>query len=301
MADRYRFEAELGRGATGTVYRARDLSLGRVVAIKMLHRVLTNEIGAARFRSEVRIAADLRHPSIVALHAFDEVDDRLFYVMDYLPGETLRQCIARGRLSSESAIQIAGQVADALQHAHHRDIIHRDVKPENIMLVDGRAFLVDFGLARAIGQLDRARLTASGITVGTPQYLSPEQAAAEREIGPATDQYSLACVVYEMFVGEPPFNGPTAAAIGMRHISERPAAIAERRSGVANVVSESVARALEKQADHRFPTVQDFASALGYSGTARISTKPSSPRRRYFAFFGLVVLTIALFALHQCR
>jgi serine/threonine protein kinase len=212
LSERYRFEEELGRGAMGTVYRAKDVRLGRPVAIKILHPALTNELGVSRFQSEIRIAASLHHPNIVGVHESGEADGRLFYVMDYLGGETLRARLKREKqLSPEDALKIVDDLAEGLQYAHDHGVVHRDVKPENIILAEDHACLVDFGLALALGDVDAQRLTASGLSVGTPHYLSPEQASAEREIGPRADQYALACVLFEMLVGEPPFTGPTAS------------------------------------------------------------------------------------------
>jgi serine/threonine protein kinase len=273
LADHFQFERELGHGAMGTVYLAHDTRLERPVAIKVLHRVLTNELGIARFQSEVRIAAALHHPGIVGIHEYDEVDDRLFYVMDYLAGESLRARIKRDRqLSIDDALAITTQVADGLQYAHDNGVVHRDVKPENIVLSEGRAWLVDFGLALAISRIDAKRLTATGITVGTPQYLSPEQAAAEKSIGPAADQYALACVLYEMLVGEPPFNGPTATAIAARHIIEVPSLLRERRRDTPVEVEAAVARALRKNPVDRFASISEFAEAL------RPREAPKTPR-----------------------
>jgi serine/threonine protein kinase len=189
LADRYRFEEELGRGAMGVVYRAQDLKLPRQVAIKMLHPVLTNELGIARFESEIQIAASLHHPNVISVLESGDADGRLFYVMDYLGGETLRARLKREKqLSVEDALKITEDVAEGLQYAHDHAVVHRDVKPENILLVDGRACLVDFGLARALSDVDADRLTASGLAVGTPHYLSPEQASAEKDVGPKADQ-----------------------------------------------------------------------------------------------------------------
>ena len=269
LADHYRFERELGRGAMGTVYQARDLRLERPVAIKMLHRVLTTELGAVRFQSEVRIAAALHHPNIVGVHEYDEVDGRLFYVMDYLEGESLRSRLAREkRLPEADALEITTQVADALQHAHDHGVVPRALKPENIMLSRGRAWVVDFGLALAVSRIDAKRLTASGISVGTPQYLSPEQAAAEKAIGPAADQYALACVLYEMLAGEPPFMGPTATAVAMRHVLEIPPLVRTRSSATPIPVESAIARALAKTPAERHADIQAFAVALRAARTS---------------------------------
>ncbi len=263
LAERYRFEQELGRGAMGVVYRATDVRLGRPVAIKLLHPTLTNEVGVARFQSEVRIAAGLHHPNIVAVHESGEADGRLFYVMDYLGGETLRDRLKREKqLPVDDALSIVEQVATGLQHAHDHGIVHRDVKPENIILADGRASVLDFGLARALSDVGTERLTASGMAVGTPHYLSPEQAAAEKDVGPRADQYALACVLYELLAGEPPFTGPTASAIAMRHIAEEPRALRLRRKSTPLGVDAAVMRAMEKVPGDRFESITAFTSCL---------------------------------------
>jgi serine/threonine protein kinase len=277
LAERYRFEEELGRGAMGIVYRATDVRLGRPVAIKLLHPTLTNELGVARFQSEIRIAAGLHHPNIVGVHDSGESDGRLYYVMDYLGGETLRARLKREKqLSVEDALAIVDQVALGLQHAHDHGIVHRDVKPENIILAEGQARVLDFGLARALSDVDTDRLTASGLAVGTPHYLSPEQASAEKDVGPKADQYALACVLYEMLVGEPPFTGPTASSIAMRHISEQAAPLRLRRSSTPAGVEAAVRRAMEKVPADRFSTIAAFAAA-GHAAPVR--TNDDTTRR----------------------
>ncbi len=249
----------------GTVYLAKDVKLGRAVAIKVLHPMLTNELGIARFQSEIRIAAGLHHANIISVHDSGEADGRLYYVMDYLGGETLRDRLNREKqLSVEDALGIVEHVASGLQYAHGHGVVHRDIKPENILLAEGRACVVDFGLARALGDVDAQRLTASGLSVGTPHYLAPEQAAAERDVGPKADQYALACVLYEMLVGEPPFTGPTATSIAMRHITEEPRPMDRRRRSTPPAVTAAVMRAMEKVPADRFASVQEFAAALKY-------------------------------------
>ena len=277
LAERYRFEEELGHGAMGTVYRAFDVRLERPVAIKVLHATLTNELGAARFQSEIRIAANLHHPHIVAVHESGEVDGQLFYVMDYLGGETLRDQLQREKqLSVADALWITTQVADGLQHAHNHGVVHRDVKPENIIIAEGRAYIVDFGLARALGNVKAQRLTASGLSVGTPHYLSPEQASAEKDVGPKADQYALACVLYEMLVGEPPFSGATASAVALRHITEEPPALRTRRRAAPRSVEAAVLRAMEKVPADRFSSVVEFAASASDAPVRESHTPPSA-------------------------
>jgi serine/threonine protein kinase/DNA-binding transcriptional regulator YiaG len=305
LAEHYRFEDELGRGAMGTVYRAQDVKLGRPVAIKMLHPMLTNELGVARFQSEIRIAAGLHHPNIIGVHDSGEADGRLFYVMDYLGGETLRDRLKREKqLSVEDAIRIVEQVAEGLQYAHDHGVIHRDVKPENILLAEGRACVVDFGLARALGDVNTERLTASGLSVGTPHYLSPEQATAEKDVGPKADQYSLACVLYEMLVGEPPFTGPTATSIAMRHISEAPTPLRVRRHTTPIGVEVAVTRAMEKVPADRFASMKEFAQACRARKTMSSVKKARSPKtliRRATLVSAAVVTAAVLLSVSLAR
>jgi serine/threonine-protein kinase len=266
LAERYRFESELGRGGMGTVYRARDLRLPRMVAIKMLHTSLTNDYGVLRFQKEIEIASQLQHPNIVRLYDSGVADGRLYYVMEYLEGESLRDMLKREpQLSVDDALKITREVGEALQYAHDHGIVHRDVKPENIIIADGRAHVVDFGLARAISAADAERLTASGLAVGTPHYMAPEQGAGERNVGPLADQYALACVLYEMLTGEPPFTGPSAAAIALRHVSETPVKLQVRRQHTPQPLDAAVMRALEKVPTDRHSTI----SAFVFSCTAR--------------------------------
>ena len=290
LADRFRIERELGGGACGIVYLARDLRLGRPVAIKMLRPELTTSFGVRRFEREMNIAARLRHPNIVGVHERGESDGRLFYVMDYLGGEGLRDCLRREKqLSVERALNIARDVAAALQYAHEQGVVHRDVKPENILLADGRAVVVDFGLALTV-EASAERLTASGLAVGTPQYLSPEQAGGERDVGPAADQYALACVLFEMLAGLPPFTGPTASAVAMMHMTAPAPSLGHRRASTPPVVSAAVSRALAKVPADRFPSVSAFIRALDASvpvpapSPAPSPPKPAPARRRAAAW-----------------
>ncbi len=303
LADRYRFEEELGRGAMGAVFRATDVRLGRPVAIKLLHPALTNAAGARRFLAEIKIVAGLHHPAIVGVHDSGQADGQLFYVMDYLGGETLRSRLHREKqLSLEDALQITEQVAEALQYAHDHGVVHRDVKPENIVLAEGRACVVDFGLARALGDVDAERLTASGFSVGTPHYLSPEQASAEKDVGPKADQYALACVLYELLAGEPPFTGPTAAAIAMRHVSQDPIPIRARRKNVTFEVETAILRALEKVPADRHSDLNAFVAALRNPVVDLPKTRQAAARRaprlgkKSIAIGAVSLLLVALLA-----
>ena len=269
LADRYRFDSILGRGAMGRVYLATDSRLGRQVAIKILHAQLTSEIGIKRFQSEIRICAGLHHPNIMTVHDCGEVDGRLYYVMEYLGGESLRARLEREQqLSVADAVGITEQVAAGLQYAHARGVVHRDIKPENIILADGRVCIVDFGLARIVNDAGSHSLTESGFIVGTPMYLSPEQASAEKHIGPGSDQYALACVLFELLVGEPPFLAPTPTAIAIRHLKDTPPLLHSRRRDAPSGVGTAVERALRKLPGDRFATVRDFAAAASAASRA---------------------------------
>src|SRR5712691_9101040 len=217
LADRYALERELGRGGMATVYLARDLRHGRPVAIKVLRPEIAATLGPERFLREIDTAARLTHPHILPLHDSGEAAGFLFYVMPYVEGESLRDRLSREKqLPLGDALQIAREVADALSYAHSHDVVHRDIKPENILFEAGHAVVTDFGIARAITAAGGETLTGTGIAVGTPAYMSPEQLAGGEHVDGRTDVYSLGCVLYEMLAGEPPFTGPTAQAIQAR-------------------------------------------------------------------------------------
>src|SRR5213593_1791199 len=221
LAGRYTIERELGRGGMATVYLARDLKHDRPVALKVLRPELAAVLGAERFLREIRLTAQLQHPHILTLIDSGEADDFLYYVMPYVEGESLRQRLEReGQLPLDEALRITRAIASALDFAHGRGVIHRDIKPENIMLHQGEPMVADFGIALAVSSAGRERLTETGLSLGTPAYMSPEQASAEPKLDGRTDQYSLACVLYEMLAGEPPYTGPTAQAIIAKRFSE---------------------------------------------------------------------------------
>jgi serine/threonine protein kinase len=267
----------------GTVYEAHDVRLGRHVAIKVLHQALTSPEGSRRFVQETHVIAGLSHPNIVAVHESGEAAGRLYFVMDVIDGETLRQRLRREKqLAVDEALRIVGEVASALQHAHERGIVHRDIKPENILLSGARVYVADFGLARSVVAQEGDRITESGISVGTPHYLSPEQAAAERDVGPQADQYALACVLYEMLVGEAPFTGPSATAIAMRHLSEPPPPVTTRRATVPAPVERAIHRALSKVPADRHVSVKAFADAClrSMETPTPVETLSTRPRTR---------------------
>jgi eukaryotic-like serine/threonine-protein kinase len=224
LADRYRLDRELGQGGIATVYLAHDLRHDRNVALKVLRPELSAILGAARFLGEIKTTANLQHPHILSLFDSGEADGLVFYVMPYVEGESLRARLLREKqLPVDEAVRIAREVADALDYAHRHGVIHRDIKPENILLHDGRALVADFGIALAAARSEGGtRMTETGMSLGTPAYMSPEQAMGEREITARSDVYALGCVLYEMLTGEPPFTGPTALA---------PASDRQRRRG----------------------------------------------------------------------
>ena len=222
LADRYRIERELGRGGMATVYLAEDLKHRRWVALKLLSPEVGAAIGSERFRREIEIAARLSHPHIVALHDSGVAADRLFYVMPYIEGESLRARLDRdGRLPVEEALRLAREIASALGYAHRRGLVHRDIKPANVLLSDGIALVADFGVARATGRDETPALTSVGTTLGTPAYMAPEQIAASPDLDSRADIYSLGCLLYELLTGQPPFRG-TFQALVHQHLSVAP-------------------------------------------------------------------------------
>jgi eukaryotic-like serine/threonine-protein kinase len=263
LADRYRIERELGAGGMATVYLAEDLRHGRRVALKVLRPELAAIIGPQRFLSEIRTTANLQHPHILPLFDSGEVNGTVFYVMPFVEGESLRDRLDRERqLPIDDALRVVREVAGALDYAHRHGVVHRDIKPENILLHDGRAVVADFGIALAAGSAGAARMTETGMSLGTPHYMSPEQAMGERSITARSDVFSLGCVLYELLVGEPPFTGPTAQAIVARVMTETPRSVVAQRHTVPMYVDAAVRRALEKLPADRFQTAAEFAQAL---------------------------------------
>jgi serine/threonine-protein kinase len=267
LSGRWRLTRVLGRGGMATVYLADDLKHERQVAVKVLRPELAAALGTDRFLREIRIAAQLNHPHIVPLFDSLEVDGRLLYVMPYLSGESLRDRLERDRqVPVEEAVEIARQVAGALAYAHGQGVVHRDIKPENILLQAGQAVVTDFGIARAIDAAaageGASRLTGTGLLIGTPRYMSPEQILGD-PVGPASDVYSLGCVLFEMLAGAPPFDAATAQALIARHTLERVPSLRKRRPEVSRALEETVSVALAKSVKDRFPTPVEFEMALG--------------------------------------
>ncbi len=270
LADRYAVERELGRGGMATVFLAEDRKHRRSVAIKVLHADLAAALGEERFLREIEIAARLQHPHILPLYDSGSAAGFLYYVMPYVEGESLRDRLTREKqLSLEDALRIATEVAGALAYAHSHGIVHRDIKPENIMLSGGTAVVSDFGIARAVTAAgDGQQLTQTGTVIGTPAYMSPEQSTANTELDGRSDQYSLACVVYEMLVGAPPFTGPTAQAVIARHSLDMVSPPSIVRSSIPDAVEGAILRALSKVPADRFSTTALFAEALNTPSAA---------------------------------
>jgi Tol biopolymer transport system component len=302
LAGHYRFERELGRGGMATVWLAEDVRHHRRVAIKVLHPELSAVLGPERFLKEIELTAGLQHPHILPLFDSGEADGRLWYVMPYVEGETLRARLARERqLPVADAVRIAREVAEALDYAHRRGVIHRDVKPENILLHEGRALVADFGIALAVRNAGGARVTETGLSLGTPQYMSPEQATAERELDARSDVYSLGCVLYEMLAGEPPHTGPTTQAIIAKIITDKPRPLTELREAVPAPLAVAVHTALAKLPADRFSSAAELAAALARPETATAvqgAGLARSPRRsRGLALAAAAVVTVGLVAL----
>ena len=301
LADRYRIERELGAGGMATVYLAEDLKHDRKVAIKVLKPELAAVLGADRFVQEIKTTASLQHPHILPLFDSGEADNFLFYVMPYIQGETIREKLDRDtQFGIEDGVRIATEVADALDYAHRNGVIHRDIKPENILLHDGRAMVMDFGIALAVSAAAGGRMTETGLSLGTPHYMSPEQATADKAITARSDVYSLASVLYEMLAGEPPHMGNSAQAIIMKIIAEQAQPVTELRGSVPLNVAAALATALEKLPADRFDTAREFSDALGdlsfTTATAGAAGGTAPPQRRRSVLTAGLAATTLLFA-----
>ena len=311
LADRYRIERRLGQGGMATVYLAEDLKHGRKVALKVLRPELAAVLGAERFVQEIKTTAQLQHPNILPLYdsgstaAQGGATEFLYYVMPYIQGETLREKLDREvQLGIDEAVRITTEVADALQYAHEQGVIHRDIKPENILLRNGRAIVADFGIALAVSAAAGGRMTETGLSLGTPHYMSPEQATADKHITNRSDIYSLGSVLYEMLAGEPPHTGASAQAIVMKIVADVVRPVRELRKAVPPHVAAAVAKAVEKLPADRFESAKAFADALhnpafapfipstGKTGAAGLP----SHRHAVAALTGLTVLAAALAA-----
>jgi serine/threonine protein kinase/tetratricopeptide (TPR) repeat protein len=284
LAGRYTVERELGRGGMATVYLADDVKHRRQVAIKVLRPELGSMLGPERFTREIRIAAGLTHPHILPLYDSGEADGLLFYVMPYVRGESIRQKLARERqLPITEAIAIVRQVASALDHAHAHGLVHRDIKPENILLHEGEAMVTDFGIALAAGAAPGDRLTETGLMVGTPEYMSPEQGAGERTLDPRTDVYSLGCVLYEMLAGEPPYVGRTPQSVIAKRFTDPVPAVRRLRPVVPVAVEQAIMTALARVPADRFASAGALTEAL----TATDGVWPRGPSVAVLPFLNL--------------
>jgi len=306
LADRYRIERELGQGGMATVYLAEDLKHRRKVAIKVLRPELSAVIGADRFVREIQTIAALQHPHILGLIDSGEVNGTAYYVMPFVEGESLRDRLNREKqLPILDAVRIASEVASALDYAHRHGVIHRDIKPENILLHDGQALVADFGIAIAVSTAGGNRMTETGMSLGTPHYMSPEQAMGERTITARSDVYALGCVLYEMLSGDPPFTGSTAQAIVARVMTEAPRSLLTQRRTIPAHVEAAVFTALEKLPADRFDGAKAFSEALNdsrFTATTTTSSaavarvKPTLDRRWLYTGLALAILLLVVAA-----
>jgi len=305
LSDRYRVDHEVGQGGMATVYLADDLRHARRVAIKVLLPELSAVLGPERFLAEIKTTASLQHPHILPLFDSGSAGGLLYYVMPFMEGETLRRRLQREhQLPVADVLRIATEVADALEYAHGHGIVHRDIKPENILLQGGHALVADFGIALAVEQAGGSRMTQTGMSLGTPQYMAPEQAMGERTVDHRVDIYALGAVTYEMLAGEPPFTGPTAQAIVAKVITERPRPLRELRETVPGHVAGPVHAALQKLPADRPSSAAVFARSLSGEGSRtvpleRVAISPHGPSRwaAVAAVAGLAVAALGGYAL----
>jgi len=298
LSDRFDVVEEVGRGGMAIVFRARDLRHDRDVAIKVLEPELSATIGRDRFNREIEIAASLQHPHILPLYDSGEAGGCLYYVMPFAPGQTLRDLlVAEGPLPVEQAVRIACEVADALAYSHSHNVVHRDIKPANILLASGHAVVSDFGVARAVHAAGGAELTATGMALGTPAYMSPEQATGDQVLDGRSDIYSLACVLYEMLAGDPPFMASTPQALIARQIMEPPPSLEVVRPGLPPHLMPALQKALMKVPADRFGSAEEFKAALDGTSVVRPGRQKAksrlSPRWWLAGFFGLVAIAAA--------
>jgi serine/threonine-protein kinase len=310
LSDRYRIERELGAGGMATVYLAEDLKHHRRVAIKVLHPELSAVLGPDRFLKEIELTASLQHPHILPLFDSGAADGLLYYVMPFIEGETLRSRLTREQqLPIADALRIATDVASALDYAHKRGVVHRDIKPENILLHDGRPMVADFGIALAVQEAGGSRMTQTGMSLGTPQYMAPEQAMGERNVDARADVYALGAVTYEMLAGEPPFTGPNSQAIVAKILSEDPRPLTQLRKTVPPVVDAATRQALQKLPADRFATAGEFVGAMAgthpitvaMTGAAAVASTGSGWRRVSRALPWGVALATSAVALWMWR
>src|SRR5665213_2535679 len=307
LVDRYRLERELGAGGMATVYLAHDLRHDRKVAVKVLRPELAAVIGAERFLAEIKTTAALQQSHILPLFDSGQADGFLFYVMPFVEGESLRDRLKREReLPVDDAVRLAKEVASALDFAHRHGVIHRDIKPENILLQDGQALVADFGIALAVTQAGANRMTETGLSLGTPGYMSPEQATGERTLDARADVYSLGCLLYEMLAGEPPHTGPTVQAVIAAVVTKEPERLSARRRSVPANVDYAVHKALAKLPADRFASAEAFVRALSEPATGAMTSAqaagympapaPARSMRRTLLIGAAALLVVALAA-----
>jgi eukaryotic-like serine/threonine-protein kinase len=298
LADRYRIERQLGEGGMAVVYLAEDVRHHRKVAVKVLRPELGAALGGERFAREIEIVAGLRHPHILPLYDSGEAGGFLYYVMPLVDGETLRARIDRERqLPIDDALRFAREVADALAYAHARGVVHRDIKPENILIEGDHAVVADFGIAKAVAAAgSNSSLTSTGISIGTPAYMSPEQATADRDVDGRSDLYSLACVLYEMLAGQPPFTGATVEALVRQHVMAPPPPVTQFRPAVPPAVNDALMRALAKAPADRFNPVGQFSTAIRQSAVTATSPAPAASARRSVGWTAAAGIVLALAA-----
>jgi serine/threonine protein kinase/Flp pilus assembly protein TadD len=294
LSDSYIIDRELGRGGMATVYLAQDCKHDRTVALKVLHSDLAASLGSDRFLREIKLAARLNHPHILPLFDSGEADGFLYYVMPYVEGESLRERLEREKqLPVDEAVHHAKAIASALDYAHRQGIVHRDIKPENVMLYEGEAMVMDFGIAKAVSSASNDTITVSGMMIGTPAYVSPEQAAGDQSLAGQSDQYSLGCVLYEMLAGERPFEGPTAAAVMTKRFTEMPKPLRSVRGSVPDHVERAVSKAMATDPSGRFTTTAMFAQALGSEILATPTDTATLPQTMPSAAKSVAVLPFA--------
>jgi len=279
LADRYRLDREVGQGGMATVYLAQDLKHHRKVALKVLRPELAAALGPERFLREIETVAQLQHPHILPLFDSGEADGFLYYVMPFVDGESLRERLKReGSIPIHEAVRILREVVDALAHAHQHGIVHRDIKPDNVMLSGRHAVVTDFGVAKAVSAAGTDKLTTVGVALGTPTYMAPEQAMGETNLDQRADIYSVGALAYELLTGVPPFERPTAQALLSAHVLEKPALPETKRAGIAPGLSDLVMRCLEKNKEDRYQTAEEMLPALEILGTPSGGVTPTHTR-----------------------
>src|SRR4051812_38013016 len=279
LPSHYVIDRELGRGGMALVYLARDTRHERFVALKTVRPEIAISLGRERFLREIKLAARLQHPNILPVYDSGDASGTLYYVMPFVEGESLRDRLEREpQLPIDDALQITREVADALSYAHSHDVVHRDIKPENIMLSGGHAIVADFGIARAVDAAGGDKLTETGLAIGTPTYMPPEQLAGTGKVDRRSDIYSLACVLYETLAGQPPFTGPTAQAIMARHSLDAVPRLKIVRDAIPDDLESVIERALEKVPADRYQTSGEFAKALNAASTGTVSRVTAARR-----------------------